>query len=463
MNAEKKTEHKSVKTIEVDDLLLDDIRQLISDGARNSILNIVTDLHSADISEILNHLSAGDGAYIFHLLPRETAAAVLSELDGDARSDLLSGTPAAEISGFVSLLPSDDAADIIAELPSPVADEIIASLPEKEAIGIRKLLRYGEDSAGGIMDIDFVAVREGLTVEEATASVRRAAQEGISVFGVFVVDDDGRLAGSLPMAGLVLNRPESLLAEVMEKAPISVKASLDQEEVAKVFKKYDLLDIPVVDEGNRLVGRITIDDIVDVIDQEHGEDVARMIGSDADELEKKSPAKIALLRLPWVLTTLVIEFGAGVVVHFFDRTLSQVILLASFMPIISAISGNTGLQSAAIIVRAMATGHVRHDQFWAPAWRQLQTTLIIGSVCGLLIGAVGGFWEGRWEFGAIVGFSMFISINISGFIGTVVPIISKRLGFDPAITAGPFETAFQDVIGITIFLGLATLLLHWIV
>jgi magnesium transporter len=179
-------------------------------------------------------------------------------------------------------------------------------------------------------------------------------------------------------------------------------------------------------------------------------------------MEKRSPARIALLRLPWVLITLVIEFGAGVVIHYFDQTLSRVILLASFMPIISAISGNTGLQSAAIVVRALATGHISLDRWWHPIIRQLQTTLIIGAACGIVIGVIGAFWQGRWEFGAVVGFSMFVSVNLSGLVGTATPMLSKKFGFDPAMTAGPFETAFQDVVGITIFLSLATAVLHWI-
>jgi magnesium transporter len=248
----------------------------------------------------------------------------------------------------------------------------------------------------------------------------------------------------------------------MESDAKSVSVDVDQEEVATMFRKYDLVALPVVDKQGKLVGRITIDDIVDVIEEEHSEDVARMVGSDADELEKRSPMQIAMLRLPWVLITLALEFTAGLVIHYFDATLSKVILLASFMPIISAISGNTGLQSAAIVVRAMATGHVTLDRWWQPVWRQLQTTVIIGSVCGLVLGSVGGFWQGKWEFGLVVGVSMLISINISGIVGTSSPMISKRLGFDPALTAGPFETAFQDVVGITIFLSLATMLLQWI-
>jgi magnesium transporter len=169
------------------------------------------------------------------------------------------------------------------------------------------------------------------------------------------------------------------------------------------------------------------------------------------------------MRLPWVLATVAIELGAGAVIHAYDATLSRVILLASFMPVIQAISGNTGLQSVAMVVRGLATGHVRLERWWEPLSRQLQTTAIIGAVCGVLVGLVGGLWHGTAAFGLIVGVSMFLSVNLSGLAGTGIPMLSRRLGFDPAMTAGPFETALQDVVGVAIFLSLATLLLHWLV
>ena len=185
-------------------------------------------------------------------------------------------------------------------------------------------------------------------------------------------------------------------------------------------------------------------------------------GSDAAELERRSPPRIALLRLPWVLATLLIELAAGAIIHYYDQTLARVILLASFMPVIQAISGNTGLQSVTMVVRGLATGHVQLTRWWEPLLRQMQTSSIIGAVCGLVAGLIGAAWHGTVMFGAVVAASMFVSVNLSGIAGTLIPMMSKRLGFDPALTAGPFETALQDVAGVTIFLGLATALLRWL-
>jgi magnesium transporter len=220
--------------------------------------------------------------------------------------------------------------------------------------------------------------------------------------------------------------------------------------------------VPVVDAERRLLGTISVEDVIDVLGEEASEDIFRLAGSDAAELERRSPRRIALLRLPWVLATLLIELGAGAVIHYYDQTLARVILLASFMPVIQAISGNTGLQSVTMVVRGLATGHVHLARWWQPLLRQIQTSSIIGAVCGIVVGVIGAAWHGTVTFGLVVAVSMFVSVNLSGVAGTLIPMLSKRLGFDPALTAGPFETALQDVAGVTIFLALATALLGWL-
>lgn len=453
---------RSVKTIEVDDELMEDIRELVRDKAAAILLNILTDLHAADIADIINRLEGEERAFVFNLLDVPTASTVLLELDQTVREQLLEALPSEKITAYVDLLASDDAADLVAELPQHVAEKVLRSMPAEDSLDVKELMQYGPETAGGIMGTEFVSVKRSSTVKQAISEVRQSAKENMVIYTVYVVDEQGVLVGSLPLQSLVLHSPSRRVYKIMETDVKSVSTHVDQEEVATMFRKYDLISLPVVDAAGKLVGRITIDDIVDVIEEEHSEDVARLVGSDAEELERRKPYQIALLRLPWVLTTLAIEFCAGIVIHYFDATLSKVILLASFMPIISAISGNTGLQSAAIIVRAMSTGHVTLDRWWHPLSRQIQTTLIIGGACGLVIGIVGTLWQGELWFGLVVGIAMFVSVNLSGIVGTTVPMISKRMGFDPALTAGPFETAFQDVVGISIFLSLASAMLRWI-
>lgn len=454
----------SQNLIDVDDELMDDIRDLIGSRSDFLIKNIFSDLYPADIAHIINRLDFDEGDYLFSLLSTEDAGKVIVELDDDHREHFLETLKSQTISEIVEELPSDEATDIVGELTKEKAEEVLEELSEKDSSELQELLRYNENTAGGLMQKELIVVHKKETVKKAVQAVRRAAREygEEQLYNIFVVDDDNVVVGMLPISNLILLSPNRKIYKVMSPDIITIPSNMDQEEVAQIFKKYNAVSLPVVDNGGRLLGRITVDDIVDVMQEEYDEDVARLIGSDAEELESRSPTQIAVLRLPWVLLTLLIELFAGVVISKFDATLSRIILLASFMPIISAISGNTGLQSAAIIVRGLATGHVKLNEWWIPVFRQLQTTLIIGGVCGLVVGIIGGIWYGKTLFGGIVGFSMFISINISGFVGTSIPMLSKSLGFDPAITAGPFETAFQDVVGVTIFLSIATSLLHWL-
>ncbi len=450
--------------VEIDDELLDDIRDLIQSKSDLLIKNILNDLFPADIAHLINKLENEEGEYIFSLLSLEDKSKVIIELDDEHREHFLETLSRETITDIVEELPTDEATDLVSELSKEKAEEVLEELSDEDSSELQELLKYDENTAGGIMQKEVIVVTKNDTVKKAIQAVRRAAKEEKeeSFYNVFVVDDNDVLVGLIPVSKLILLSPNRKIYKVMDTDIISIETNVDQEEVARIFKKYNLIVIPVVDFAGKLVGRITVDDIVDVIQEEHDEDVARMIGSHTDELASRSPWEIAMLRLPWVMITLSIQLFAGVVVNQFSETLAKVLLLASFMPIISAISGNTGLQSAAIIVRGIATGTIDLKKWWIPVIRQAKTTVIVGGACGLVLGIIGAVWYGKVLFGFVVGISMFISVNISGLIGTSTPMLSKSFGFDPAITAGPFETAFQDVVGITVFLSIATFLLHWL-
>jgi magnesium transporter len=366
-----------------------------------------------------------------------------------------------EVSQILDEMPAEHAADVVEELPAEQAEKILGLMQEDKSEEVQEILEYPEHSAGRLMAPDFVAVRTDSTVEQAIKHIRDSVSTE-RAFELYVVDDHHHLVGAVPLRRLLTADPLTPAFAIRDENVISVTPEMDQEEVARIVAKYDLVALPVVDKRNRLVGTITVDDVVDIVHEEASEDIFRMAGSDAAELERRSPRQVALLRLPWVLATLVIELLAGVVIHYFDQTLSKVILLASFMPVIQAISGNTGLQSVTMVVRGLATGQVRVGQWWEPLRRQVETSSILGGICALTVGTVGWLWHSA-AFACVVALSMFISVNLSGFAGTMIPMLSKSLGFDPAITAGPFETAFQDVLGITIFLSLATALLRWLI
>jgi magnesium transporter len=421
---------------------------------------LLEEAHPADVAGVLRQLPLTDQVTIFRALSQERAGEVLPELDDSALLELVRALEEVEVSRILDEMPPEQAADVVEELPSEQAEKILDLMQEEKSEEIQEILEYPEHSAGRLMSPDFVAVNERATVEQAIDHVRKSVSEE-RAFELYVVDDHGHLVGVVPLRRLLTASPGSPVFAVREENVVSVTPEMDREDVARLVAKYDLVTVPVVDHQHRLVGAIPVDDVIDILGEEASEDIFRIAGSDAAELERRSPRQIAVMRLPWVLLTLMIELFAGVVIHYFDQTLSRVILLASFMPVIQAISGNTGLQSVTMVVRGLATGQVQITRWWEPLRRQIQTSSILGGVCGVVVGLIGFLWHSP-AFGLVVAVSMFISVNLSGVAGTTIPMLSKRLGFDPALTAGPFETAFQDVLGVTIFLSLATALLHWL-
>src|SRR6202795_2802814 len=337
----------------------------------------LVEAHAADIAHVLQQLPLADRATIFRSLRQDQAGDVLSELDDATLLELVRSLDDVEVSMILDRMPSEHAADVVDELSSEHAEKILDLMEEEKSEEIQEILEYPEDSAGRLMSQDVVAIRETSTVEEAIQHIRKTVTEE-RPFGVYAVDDHQHLIGRVQLRRLLLADPRSLLLGLLEEDVVSVNATMDREEVARVVAKYDLVTVPVGDEQNRLVGTISVDDVIDIVQEEASEDIFRMAGSDAAELERRSPRQVAMLRLPWVLLTLLIEMMAGVVIHFFDKTLGKVILLASFMPVIQAISGNTGLQSVTMVVRGLATGQVQLSRWWEPLWRQIQTSAISG-------------------------------------------------------------------------------------
>ncbi len=436
------------------------MQRVIRESTDPRDLELLEESHPADIAQVLHSLPAPEQVALFRRLPPDRAGEVLAELDDETLLQLVAALDEVEVSRILDQMPAEHAADVVEELPAEQAEKILDLMEEEKSEDVQELLDYPEQSAGRLMSTTVVAVPETATVQQAIEHIRKLITEE-RTFEVYVIDGHRHLVGVIPLRRLLIADPRTLVLAIRDEEVRSVSADMDREEVARLVAKYDLVAVPVVDRQHRLLGMITVDDVIDILREEASEDIFRMAGSDAAELERRSPRRVALMRLPWILTTLLIELGAGAVIHYFDQTLARVILLASFMPVIQAISGNTGLQSVTMVVRGLATGQVRLERWWEPLRRQVQTSSILGAVCALVVGTVGFFWHSA-VFALVVATSMFVSVNLSGAAGTAIPMLSKRLGFDPALTAGPFETALQDVLGVTVFLGLATALLHWL-
>ncbi|HLG65800.1 MAG TPA: magnesium transporter [Ktedonosporobacter sp.] len=436
-----------------------DIRRHITSAQTDQLRTLLHAEYPADLADAMFFLNDAEDKAVFDLLEAAEAAEVLDEVDAQTVCCLVAGYSPERLAAILRELQPDEATNIVGALDGETRERVLALLPE--ATAIRELLAYPKESAGGIMTSRFVAVSETATQAEAVQAFVNAPHAEHQ-FYIYARDERGALVGVLDLRQLLRAPASARIGDIMIDQVLHVPPDMDQEQVAHLFSRYDLLMLPVTEPGtNKLLGVITADDVMDVIAYEGTEDAMRTAGSDAAELERRSPTHIALLRLPWIMATMFIELLAGVVIHVFDSTLTQVILLASFMPIISAISGNTGLQSATIIVRGLSTGQVRLTRWQVAVLRQVKTTLILGAA-GLVLGVIGAIWDGKLVFGLVIFVGMFMAVNVAGVVGTVVPLLSKSLGFDPALTSGPFETAFQDVVGISIFLSIATAMIKFL-
>lgn len=420
-------------------------------------------LSPQELADFLLALEPPTLAQLVARLGQDAVAELVSELDSSDAARLLLKLSRGQAADVLEEMPPDDAADVLEELSPQQAETLLTEMEKDRARALKGLLAYPPGTAGSLMTPECIVVRPDLTAQEALAVIRRAAEDAETVHYVYVTDPDTqRLLGVLSLYRLVFSRPDTLVRDLMTREVVKVRADAPQEEAARLVQRHDFVSLPVVDEHDRLLGIITVDDVLDVLQEEFTEDYARLVGTDAEAMARRSPLEAARLRLPWLLVTLGVELLAGVVISRFDEVLTRVILLASFMPIISAISGNVGLQAAAIVVRGLDTGHVTLQGWWAAVRKELATAFLMAVVVGTVLGGIGVAWSGKTSFGLVIAAAQVAAMLTAGLMGTLFPLVSKRLGFDPATTAGPFETAFQDVVGFAVFLWLASRLVGFL-
>jgi len=430
-------------------------------GDPTTLLQELDGVQAADVAGAARHLDDDQVVTLLKKLPEEFAADVLVELGEDVREEVLERLTPREIADAVVEMDSDDAADVVAELEDQKASEVVDLLEEEDRREITHLLTYPEDSAGGIMQLEVVSVREDRTIARAIEKVRLAWADVREDFHfVFVVSKGGKLVGRLPVQRLILADPQATVRSVMDEETFAVQADVDQEEVAQIFKKYDLLSLPVVDREGVLLGRITVDDIVDVIHDEAAEDYSRLAGTDEEEFEEDSVWRKASIRLPWLVTGLGGGVLSAVVLSRFEEQLATAIALAFFVPVITAMGGNVAIQSSAVMVRALATEQMRPRDAAARLGREVGVSVITALVCAGLIFAASWAWGHDVRLGTVVGLSMMAVVLISTSVGALVPLVMDRVKIDPALATGPFVTTSNDILGIAIYLTLASWLLR---
>jgi magnesium transporter len=442
--------------LELDASVVDDIVTLLREGQRGMVLNLMADLHPADVALILRHLPIEEARRLFRWLPPALASDTLADVDDVLRGTLLEGLPDAALTDLLDALDTDDAVDVLADLPEEVARQLLPDLEDTDDLA--ELLEYGGETAGGLMAREYVAISPDATLQEATEAVRRYADDIDEIYTAYVVDDDGGLVGVVSLKQLLLSSATVPVRDIMETDFVSVSVEVDQEEVGQLVQRYDLVSVPVVDEAGRMMGRITIDDVVDVIRDEAEEDMQLMSGLTGDEETADTVVNVSRGRLPWLIVGLVGSGLSGTVIGAFEATLEQAVVLATFIPIVTAMGGNAAVQSAAIAVQGLGSGELWMSDAFRRIGKEMAVALLNGVVvAGLLCGTVAALGMGNvGMLVATLGLTMLCVSLVATTNGALIPFLLTWVGVDPASAMGPFVTTLNDILGLAIYFFIAT-------
>lgn len=446
------------------EVIVDSVKRLLRMGATSNLLNLLQKQYPADLAQVFSELTDKERASAFSLLveraPRLAMESV-SELGPEAAADLLANHSADEIARLVQELPSDDAAAIVDHLPEELSAAVLTLIKPKPGGGVGELLEYPEQTAGRIMNPNVFALLEDMTVSEAIAALQ-GMREVEMVFYLYVVDARRHIVGVVSLRRLLLVPPETPLKRIMTTDLITVRVDTDQEEVARLVASYNLLAIPVVDEENKLVGIITVDDVIDVIKDEATEDVYRLAGVPGDDHVLTPSMESLRKRLPWLMVNLVTAFVAASVVAVFQGTISEWVALAVFMPIVAGMGGNAATQTLTVVVRGIALGELT----WSNSRKALMKEAAVGLGNGFTLGTIAalGAWalQGNPYIGIVLALAMIINMFIAATAGTLIPLTLRAMNVDPALASSVFITTLTDVFGFFSFLGLGAIFLKFL-
>ncbi|MFC7685628.1 magnesium transporter [Ureibacillus sp. GCM10028918] len=437
------------------------MRQYLIDEDIDQFREIFLELHSYDQAQFYEKVGPDIRQTIYQFLSPQEMATIFEtiELEDEEYEQFLKEMDTAYGAEMLSYMYTDDAVDVLNELDDEQRESYLEMMDSETAEEINELLAYAEYTAGAIMTTEYVSVFENSTVRSAMTVLRNEAPNAETIYYVFVVDDNHRLSGVISLRDLIITDEDTLIRDIMNERVVYVKASDDQEDVAQIMKDYNFLAIPVVNDGHEMLGIITVDDIIDVIDEEATDDYSKLAGlSDVDDVEG-SPFKAAKKRLPWLIMLLFLGMITATLMGQFEATLDKVALLALFIPLISGTSGNSGTQALAVAVRGIATGEIGDKSKVKMLLREVLTGLITGVVCGIIVVGIIFFWKHNLIIGLLVGAAISTSILVATIAGSFIPLLIHKLGADPAVASGPFITTLNDVTSILIYLGLASIFL----
>ncbi|NOT76925.1 MAG: magnesium transporter [Cyclobacteriaceae bacterium] len=415
------------------------------------ILESLTDINPADITALLYEFNSEESKYTLDILPLEVRSQIISDLDSETRTTFLKNYEHGEITEIIDLLDSDDAADILNELPIKTSEEVIAGLNPILKSQVIDLLRYDENVAGGLMAKELIKARSNWSVVQCVEEIRKQAENVTKFYTVFVVDENDKLLGTVSLQEIVTSDANKSVADIYEQDVVSVETYLPDTEVAGIMKKYDLESVPVVNVQGQLVGRITIDDVVDVITEQAEEDRQLMSGITEDVEEDDTVWKNTRARLPWLLIGI---FGGMLSARFmglFEQELARVTAIAFFVPLIQATGGNVGIQSSSLVVQSLASTDFVDEGIWQRLTKVLFVALLNGLVLSVLVFGANWMLFGNHQLSIVVSIALFSVVVFASLIGTITPLILDRFGFNPAVASGPFITTINDLLGLTVY------------
>ncbi len=443
---------------EIRDLDLESFKELLENKQYTSLRQALTELNDADIAVILENLDEEDRLKVFRILPKSMAADVFSYLELENQQMIITSLAEKEAAGIINNLMADDATDLLEEMPANIVKKLLANATPEVRRDINHLLQYPEDSAGSIMTVEFLDLKEHLTVQEAIERIRKQGVDSETINICYVLDQSRMLIGTVALRYLLLSPPDAIIGEIMHENVISVNTLMDQEEVARQFQKYDFTAMPVVDNENRLVGIITVDDIVDILQEEATEDIEKMAAitpSDKPYL-RTGVWETWKNRIPWLLLLMLSATFTGSIIASFENALSSCVILTAYMPMLMGAGGNAGSQSSVAIIRSLSLNEVRFKDWLKVLWKESGVailcgiTLAIASLAKLMI-----FDKVTLPIALVVSVSLALTVLIAKIVGCMLPMLAKKIGFDPAVMASPFITTIVDALSLLIYFAIA--------
>lgn len=439
----------------------DELRKFLLHAPQASIIKYVESIHPVDILDVLRDYPE-DKEDILYRLPEGLIADIIDEADDEEKYSILMEFSENKQKNIVEEMSSDELTDLLGMLDEEKANKILEKMTDEDARKVRQLLSYDPDTAAGIMATEFVALKENMTVEETLKYLQKYGEENENIYDLYVVDNFDKLKGVISLKELVTKNFNTRISDVIHTKIEGISYNTDQEEVGHRFEKYGYLTMPVVDNSNRLLGVVTFDDVMQILRDETTEDIHRLGGVDEGEKVDGSLKDSVKSRLPWLIVNLVTAILAAAVVGMFEGTIQAVVSLATFMPIVTGMGGNAGTQTLTIIVRGLALGELNFKNMKKVFFKEIGVGVVTGVVIGFIIGVLGYIWEGNFMFGIIISVAMLLNMIVATITGYLVPVVLKKFKVDPALASSIFVTTFTDVLGFFFFLGLATLLIQYL-